>query len=389
MTALAHFDNVPVVPVTAVKNHIALGGPIWPDFSRHTAPRHCRNGRPVDTRPAPMTVESKFRRAAIWGGYLDPAFGHLVAEQLSRLPQALAARPKDLVLFTLPPGTAPEAIPAYQQEVLGWLGIDPRLVRFITVPRLAPELRVAPQAEMLGGPAPAPDYLDLLDGLTARHRLDAAPRLPLVYVTRAGLAAKGRGAHLGESYLVAQLLRLGVQVVDPAEFSIRDQMQIYALADVLVFAEGSALHGRQLMGRLAQDIHVLTRRPGTELAKAQLAPRCRSLAYHDVSAELLTVTGALSPRAPKTIEFAHLTASFYDLEALFRAFDRLGVGLARHWSMSAYREAALADALRWLVAQNIPVSQSVSNLNRILQQIAPEGEPLAPSAPPKAGTALH
>jgi hypothetical protein len=384
MSALAAFDKVAVVPVTAVKSHIALGGPIWPDFYHQTAPRHCRNGRPVDRRPARTASLAPFRRPAIWGGYLDPAFGHLVAEQLTRLPLALADRPGDLVLFTLDPKRTPETLPGFVWELFDWLGVPRRALRFVTEPRLAPELRVAPQAEMLGGVAPAADYLDLLDHLPARNGLAPQPRLPLVYVGRAGLAAQGRGAHLGEAYLIALLERLGVTVIDPGRMPLRAQMHIYLQAEVLVFSEGSALHGRELLGRIAQDIHVLMRRPGSALARAQLTPRCRSLAYHDVVAQLLTVQAAPGGPAAPLRELGHLTASFYDIPALLRVFADLGLPLTRHWNMQGYRRAALDDALRWLLAQSSPLDQSIPNLIRILGQIASPEDLLDMTEPPAA-----
>ena len=94
-------------------------------------------------------------------------------------------------------------------------------------------------------------------------------------VSRAGIAQRGGGGHAGESYLIGLLRSKGVTVLDPGQADLSVQMAAYAGAVRLIFAEGSALHGRQLLGRVAQDIDVLRRRPGKVMAQAQLQPRCR------------------------------------------------------------------------------------------------------------------
>ncbi len=389
MTAVQVFHNVPVMPHAAIQEHVPQGGPIWPDFEAQHGARFCYRGRPVDRAPQWQKPLRRFRRPAVWGGYLSHEFGHLVAEHLTRLLPASLARPSDIFLFTLPLGASPESLPGHVWDLFDWLAVPRAAVRFVTRPSLAPELRVAPQGEMLGNIAPDAGYLDLLDTLPERHGLNTTQRVPMAYVSRADWAAKGRGAHLGESYLVSLLQRLGVRVIDPGQTSIRDQMQTYAQAEVLVFAEGSALHGRQLLGRINQDIHVLRRRPDTNLAKEQLAPRCRGLFYHDVTADLLTVTGTLKTRIPKQRALRHLAAGFYDVEALWASFDALGVPLRRHWEMDAYREAALNDALRWVVAQNAPARQAIPNLIRIIEQTTALDDILDTPVLPAARQALH
>ena len=92
-TPLQVFRNVPVVPVTSVHQHVALGGPIWPDFAMQTAVRHCRGGLPVDAEPMGLPTTDELDQPAVWGGFLDKSFGHFVAEHTPRLPCALRERP--------------------------------------------------------------------------------------------------------------------------------------------------------------------------------------------------------------------------------------------------------------------------------------------------------
>ncbi|ETD02918.1 hypothetical protein U717_04880 [Rhodobacter capsulatus R121] len=384
------FRDVPVMPVTRMREHVPLGGPVWPEFERQTAARFCYSGRPADSAPPLRKPVRQFRRPALWGGYLSHEFGHLVAEHITRLLPAVSQRDTDVVLFTLPTGTPPEALAPWVHQVFDWLTMPARRARFVTEPSLAPELRVCAQGEMLGGTAPDPAYLDLLDALPARHGLGSRPRLPLIYVSRAGLVTTGRGGHLGESYLAGLLAQLGVTVIDPGTLPIRAQMQVYARAEALVFAEGSALHGRQLLGRLDQDIHVLRRRTGPDAWTAVLTPRCRSLRSHDVVAAHLTVSGRFrGPEHTTPRELRHLYATFYDLPALFAAFADLGVPLARHWNHDAWRAAVLDDALRWLLAQAAPVTQALPNLIRLIEQISTPDELLDLAEPPPARSASH
>lgn len=389
MTELAFFENVPVMPHAGIQAHVPQGGPIWPDFGAQHGARFCFRGRPVDLAPKWQKPERRFRRPAIWGGYLSHEFGHLVAEHITRVLPASLARPNDLFAFTLPQGQSPETLPDYLWQIFDWLAVPRASVRFVLRPSLAPELRVAPQGEMLGNLPPDPAYLDALDTLPERHGLALGQSVPLLYVSRAGWAAKGRGAHLGEAYLVGLLRQLGVPVIDPATLSIRAQMQAYAQAAVLVFAEGSALHGRQLLGRIDQEIHVLNRRPGGDLAHQPLAARCRRLVHHDVTAELLTVSGRVKTRIPKPREMRHLAASFYDIDALFAAFSGLGVALSRVWNMAAYRDAALSDALHWVLAHQAGAEQTLPNLIRIIEQTSALEDLPPTSVLPAARQALH
>lgn len=349
------FQQVPVVPVSAVKRSIGQGGPIWPDYDHQITPRHCRAGLPVDRRPAAPRRARPLRQPAVWGGFLINQFGHLVAEQLPRLPQSLRDRPDDLYLFTVHPGQDAETLPDYIWQALDWFGLRRNQVRLISEPVVADELRVAAQGEMLGRCDISPAYLDMVDALAARNAL-RPERAEVVFVTRAGLPAKGKAGHLGESYLAGLLARLGVRVLDPAKAPLRDQLAAYAGAAVLVFSEGSALHGRGLLGRIDQQIHVLRRRATHFTARNQTTPRCRALCYHT------TVAGALTATMPGGRERPDLALAFYDLPALFACFAQLGIDLAAHWDAAAYRAAQEAEAALWL--ETCPLSDDCRAQNR-------------------------
>ena len=335
------FRDIFVVPVSEVKKHMATGGPVWPAFDRQTLVRHCRDRLAVDMcAPAPQRARP-LRHPAIWGGFLNPHFGHLIIEHVTRLPQSLRERPGDLVLFTLPPGMHEDEVPAHIWALLDWYGVPRRKVRLVTAPILVAELSVAAQPEMMGKVVPAADYLDILNAAMARNGMVAEPNA-VVFVARSGLVARGMGGHIGEGYLCRQLAALGVKVIDPASLPVRRQIEIYAGAKALVFAEGSAMLGRHVLGFLPQDIHVLRRRPNQDLCAPQLAPRCRHLCYHAV------VGRRLGTEMPSGVNFYNRAVALYDLPALFAGFLELGIDLSQTWNTDDYRQDQSADDRAWI-----------------------------------------
>lgn len=348
------FHDVPVVPVTTMHRLVGVGGPIWPEFQTQVAARHCRNGKPSDRLPQRPERLRPVARPAVWGGYLIRQFGHLVAEHLTRLPQSLRDRPDDIYLFTAQPGDTAETLPPHIWQVLDWFGLRRDRVRIVLQPYLVAELRVAAQGEMLGKVPTADEYLDLLETTARRNGLVPEPHR-LVFVTRAGLVAKGLGGHLGEAYLADLLARRGVRVLDPGAVSIRAQMAAYAGAGVLVFSEGSALHGRAMLGRLPQEIHVLRRRAWRNTAKTQLAPRCTRLAYHQA---MCAVLGTQTETRGSRVD---LEVAIYDLEAVFAVFAALGLDLRPDWDEAAYRAAVRADLAGWMARNPTTAEQAEEN----------------------------
>lgn len=359
MSCLAHsFHDVPVVPGIKPIQVATKGGPIWPDFAQEKTLRHCRDGRPVDLPPVwPEGAVEKTIPAALWGCFIDLRFGHLVAEHLSRLPLAVRQWPDLPVLFAAPEGVTVQTLPRWIWEIFDWIGLDSARVQLVTQPMRVGQLFAVPQQEMMFKTGPSQPYLDLLTSWTSR--LNGVSR-DVLYVTRAGLVAKGHGGFAGEGYVSDLLNRLGIAVLDPAASSIPEQLNAYAGAQRIVFCEGSAVHGRQLLGHIDQEIHILRRRDGQNLAQAQIAPRVGALRYHDVGKETLPVYWKSGLRRDSA------DLRLYDLAHLFRCFAALGVDLPRYWSRSAYRAAALADIEAWL-ALHKPMARLRAQYHQILR----------------------
>lgn len=369
------FHDVPVVPVQSVAQHIARGGPIWPDFDQQVAPRHCRDRQPVDRRPKAQGAKATLHEPAVWGGFLNPQFGHLIVEQLTRLPQSLTDRPGAPVLFTGHPGGTADTVPAWVWQVLDWHGLPRDRVRLVDRAVVATEIHVAAQGEMMGKSLTSPAYLDLLERNTTRQAL-IPDRARVVFVTRAGMVAHGQGGHAGEAYVADALRRTGVRVIDPAQIPVRQQLEIYAGSKTLVFSEGSAIHGRLLLGRIAQDIHVLRRRPHRDLAAEQLRPRCDTLKYHAAVGHRL---GAQMPGGANRLD---LTAALYDLDVLFDLFGSLGHDPRPHWDDTAYRAAVVTDLQGWLSTCKTDPEQRRANLDLLMAVGFDPGSSLPP--PPRA-----
>lgn len=70
-------------------------------------------------------------------------------------------------------------------------------------------------------------------------------------------------------------------VMRPETKSLSSQVETYKAANSMICAEGSALHGIQLLGRGLGDVHIIDRRPGKRMAEHLRVPRCASVSYHD------------------------------------------------------------------------------------------------------------
>ncbi len=343
LPAFAYFRNIEVVPTA---NYIAMnnfvdGGPVWPEFDRQTAVRHRYWGEFLDVAPQPVAgPHLRLSRPCIWGGYARNHFGHTIAENNTRVLWSIVQRPDDLVLFV----TQPEGrgrLGDFFWVVNAWYGLPRTRIRLVDKPLMVADLRVMPQAEHLPDAPPPEVYLDLLDENTARNKLIPVQG-DLLYVGRPGLIARGKAGHAGEAYLIARLQALGIRTLDPATTPLRDQLALYAGARCIVFAEGSAVHGRQLLGRIAQDIVVLNRRAGGRMAEGNLKPRLARVRYveaarHDIMRD-------------STFGVVHTASAlaYYDIAVLFKAFRALGVDLERGWNQIDYVRERDADTVAWL-----------------------------------------
>jgi glycosyl transferase family 61 len=337
--ALLSFRDIVVTPYTDLLDgpfggEYHRGGPRWPQWSTQIAARHGHAGVPIDVEPPDAEPTSTLRGPVAWGGAMVGHFGHQIADFTSRLLPTLAEKPDARFAFSMRDRIARrswQSTPESFRAILGWCGITGEQVELIIEPTLVDHLVVAPQGEQLGA-EPEPWYLDLLDAHT-RSQLGEIERRGSLYVSRAGQRAR----FAGEAYLESMLEEVGFRVLRPEAVPLEEQLRAYASAESIVFAEGSALHGPQLMGRALGDVTVLVRRAGLSLARQALTVRARSLRYVDAlrgSLQCVLIGGKAWP-------FAGL--AILDPEKLLAALPIAGA-----WQQDVFAAAVDSDVEEWL-----------------------------------------
>jgi hypothetical protein len=342
----ATFRDVVIVPYTQLldrwrggEEHV--GGPRWPDWDAQTFARHCRRGVPADLEPpSPGSVDHRAGSLA-WGGPVVRHFGHQVAEFSMRLLPTVLARPQLPIAFAAQEGAGWRSLadgPAFVEAILDWIGVRAEHRVLVTEPTLVCELFVAGQAEQVNGPGPTAGHLDALDALT-EARLGGWPSLrpEPVYVSRAGT----RSGFAGEAHLEEALAGAGARVMRPESLPLVEQIRQYQAARHLVFADGSAVHGLQLTGRLRADVTVLIRRPGMRIARPSLLNRAPALDYVEAA------TGLVHGLQPDGRPARPSGISILDETAVFETFRRLGLDLASTWDAKRYGSLRNEDVLRW------------------------------------------
>ncbi|PZO21741.1 MAG: hypothetical protein DCF25_04680 [Leptolyngbya foveolarum] len=340
------FQNVPVVPYESLIDRfnglsIHHGGPIWPDWSTQTEARHCRDGSPSDDLPSrPNDIFEKTEDLSIWGGAICTHFGHQIADFSTRILQSKTAYPNAQFLFSAKSDakiTTIEQTPPFFRSILDWYDLKPDQVKIVSQPLLVRQLLVAPQAEQLSNCGPSSEYLDLMDAHVDR-KLTLPSRQGTVFVSRAGLKAR----FAGEFYLEQLMQENGIKIIRPETMPLKQQLAEYSCADRLIFSEGSAVHGLQLLGRSLGEVQIINRRPRHQLAKNALKARAKSLAYVDL------VQGVLHGFTTFGTAKSWNALTVLKEEALVDYLHSLSPKLKQHWNHSAYIEHRDRDVLVWI-----------------------------------------
>lgn len=241
------------------------GGPVLPDpaFAQF---RHKRYDRPFDA----FDVDARFEK--FLGGewvYLGPKyhhFGHIMSEMVHRIVPSRMLFPGErnyLLVSTSDDPSEPgfeNLCPTYR-DVLEFCEIDPKRLTTLNENTIVERLCMCEQGSNLGG-HPTPWYLDVLREFSTRrldqiHGSRVSP--PKVYVSKSKIPHGG--VILGEGYIENLLREEDFLVFHPEDFPLSLQMDVYRKSRELVFSEGSACHGTELLGREMLDrTFVLIRR---------------------------------------------------------------------------------------------------------------------------------
>ncbi|EAZ93329.1 hypothetical protein CY0110_16077 [Crocosphaera chwakensis CCY0110] len=317
------------------------GGPIWPDWSKQMEARQCNNGIPVDNIPSfpSYKIDSFIEEPLVWCGPIVDHFGHQIADFSTRLLHSKHILPKAKFVFSAKNPYYFDFFntPSFFREILNWYNISPNQVKIISQPCIAKELSVAPQSEQLNNLGPSQEYLDLLDCLVEKQ-LIKKPKQGTIYISRAGMNIR----FAGEVYLEQLLRKINVKIIRPETMNLKTQLSEYESSERLIFSEGSAIHGIQLLGRCINEVQVLNRRPKAKIAKNFIDVRADNLTYFDIT------KGILYKVNDKNNIIYNRGLSILDEDALLDYFSLVFPSLISIWNYEDYLEARDHDIMDWI-----------------------------------------
>jgi hypothetical protein len=310
------------------------GGPVLGDDRLSLRLRHRRYRRPVDRFARHAGYDHRLPGDWIYGGPAHTHFGHVMSEMIHRLLPSRRLFGAAGILFV---GTEDEeamtgfdSLPDFFQQILSYLAIDPDAVRILHRNHVVERLHIVEQGSDFGG-GPKPGYLAELRAFSAPrlqeliapcrrpgHPLAALLAARQIYVSRSAVVPSG--GFLGESLLDAALAEAGFTIFRPEAHPVWVQLAVYRQARLVVFAEGSACHGTELLGTaMMRTCLLLSRREShLDIFRGILAPRARVFGYLPCGPDI--GTAAVHPETGEPL-------------------DNLGVSLVDPSSLSAFLRA--------------------------------------------------
>lgn len=320
------------------------GGLVVGDGPAEQALRQTRYWRPADDPTPDARAAETIDGDCIYGGPVYAHFGHFMAEMAHRLLPSREQGARGTWLFAGVRGDpalhSVATAPAFFRDVLAYFDVAPETVRVLTAHAVVRHLHASEAASDFGG-GPKPGYVEALARHGAdwrrRHGVEAAS-VRDVYVSRRYLPRGG--TFLGELYLEALLEARSVTIFAPERHSLLEQMNVYRSAACVVFPEGSACHGTELLGAGEMGSCVLlVRRPDhVEIFRRVLRPRSRSLHVLDAAVPLGSLVGP--PGGPA---WPHAGVAVLDPGALRRGFAEAGMYWFDAIDPAAYFAAARRD----------------------------------------------
>lgn len=219
----------------------------------------------------PKTVVSYLKGKWIFGGMLQNRhFGHFMIESLNRVWASEKLRVDGILFYCRTPEAGVKSFVFDSlKEIVGDLEIH--------------IVRADSSVEELYIPTPTcherQGYLlnhPVLSTLTQRiiNRFQS-PNMPkLVYVSRGQLRGH-EGGILGETVIEDYLKKSGYYIMYPERLSVKEQLSIYANAEKIIFADGSAFHLFVLVSNSNQKVFCIWRRK----------------IHHDFNFQLFSFTG--------------------------------------------------------------------------------------------------
>lgn len=336
------FKNIVVTPMQHVlegrgKTHV--GGPNWPDWSKSATYRVFRGLSPVDTPPSFAKSEETITERSFWIGPIVNHFGHAIADFYTRILPALAACEQCPLVFAAHrqrPLASFEDSPPLFKAILEWYRICPQRVHIVNTPTLFRELATVAQPERSGHylSTPHPEYLVALTQ-QAHDRFGPPRRRGTVFVSRANFSAR----FAGEGYLESCLAAAGARTLRPETEPLQEQLREYWHAGKLIFSEGSALHGLQLLGADLPEVTVLGRRAKGNWWSMQRPVWARTYRPRYVQ----IARNNFTPVDSTGREVLAAAMSEIDVAALHAGLRADGIDIGPYWHQDTFDQASAID----------------------------------------------
>ncbi|WP_112664590.1 glycosyltransferase 61 family protein [Microvirga flavescens] len=345
------------------------GGLVLGDGEEDARLRQTRSRKPVDSFDPAAEYPSILEGSYVYAGATYHHFGHVMAEMVHRIiPSKAHVRDPHWVLVTTPkyPRNTFEKLFDWLKPIYEFLELNESNVSVLNQNTIVSELFVCEQGSDYGGGA-KPGYLDLLADYT-HGRLDklhgAQKSNGRIYVSRSAYGSPG--SILGERYVERILAAEGFEVFHPENCSFTEQMDTYRKAELLVFPEGSACHGVELLGTgsLGRCVFLNRRHNHIQIFRKTLEPRATEFLLFDKNVTLGSL--AANPATGNPLE--HLGVSLFDFDALVEFFRNTGLASMRGATRRDYLEEAERDLFRHIERQAMkePMFTNLDLLKKLL-----------------------
>lgn len=325
------------------------GGLVLGESATDQKLRHTRYWRPVDSFDADRSHHETLDGEYIFAGPIYNHFGHFMAEMIHRVVPSKRKFDKHPWLFVTdidaPESVVQESLPKMCLDVLSFLEIPPEKIEVVSRNKIVHRVLICEQGSDLGG-GPKPGYLDDLRVFTERrigplHQDD--PAISKVYVSRSALSG---GGFLGEGYLEELLVGEGYTIFRPERHSVSRQMDVYRKSDIVIFPEGSAAHGVELLGSgMLKTCALLVRRTDHQLLfERVLEPRARR--FHSLNASV--VLGTIFADRARGVPIEDLGVAVIDIGQLRSFLRRFGLARLASFDPSVYIAALQKDVVKYI-----------------------------------------
>lgn len=327
----------------------SFGGPILGRSPTENRLRHFHSRNPVDYFDDSSKFEKKLSGEWNYLGLLVPHFGHAMAESFHRILSSQRRFQCRNWLVVGPRQNSPygaAALPRFFLDAVSLFGIKSEQIFVLTQDSIVERLNIVEHESSLGM-SPKPQYLDdLRDHMTTElaKRTSSAPAAERIYVSRSALPPGG--TLLGERWLESVLIKSGFTIFHPENHSLVEQLQVYTGAQVVIFMEGSACHGAELLGtRMLNNCILIPRRSShVDYFRNILKPRANSMSVFSGFFDI----GTAASQSGRVTPAYHLSVSLIDPEGLRRFLsENYDIDLG-YLNFDSYRVAAIDDLERYI-----------------------------------------